>query len=73
MYPYHNEIKRRIRAGELVAYEYVENYPKIGPALLLYFSTSPCVRPIRPHRYMEYLPLLREWERACGNSKEDLY
>lgn len=28
MYPYHNEIKKRIRNGELTGYEFVENYKK---------------------------------------------
>ena len=46
MYPYHNRIKQRIRAGELVGYEYVEDYPRMGEALVLYFSTNPPVRPI---------------------------
>lgn len=62
LYPYHNEIKRRIRAGELTGYEYVLHYPRIGAALVLYFSTCPPVRPIRPHRCGEYEPLLEAWE-----------
>ena len=65
MYPYHNKIKQRIRAGELVRYEYVANYPRIGEALVLYFSTLPPMRPIRPYRYPEYLPLLQAWERGA--------
>ncbi len=62
MYPYHNKIKQRIRAGELIGYQYVANYPRIGPALVLHFSTHPPVRPIRPYRYQEYLPILAAWE-----------
>ncbi|MCB6365089.1 hypothetical protein LI291_02670 [Intestinibacillus massiliensis] len=62
MYPYHNAIKRRIRAGELTGYAFVTDYPGIGEALVLYFSTCPPLRPIRPHRYAEYLPLLEAWE-----------
>ena len=62
LYPYHNKIKQRIRNGELAAYDYVTNYPRIGEALVLYFSTYPPVRPIRPHRYAEYAPLLAAWE-----------
>ena len=61
MYPYHNRIKQRIQAGELVRYEYVDRYKKIAPCLLLYFSTAPMVRPIRAHRFAEYEPLLREY------------
>lgn len=62
MYPYHNKIKQRIRAGELTGYSFVTNYPRIGQALVLYFSTTPFVRPIRPRRYGEYAAILSEWE-----------
>ncbi|WP_418666103.1 hypothetical protein [Allofournierella sp.] len=62
MYPYHNRIKQRIRAGELAGYEFVAHYPRIGEALVLYFFTDPPVRPVRPHRYEEYAPLLAAWE-----------
>ena len=62
MYPYHNRIKQRIQNGELVSFEFVENYPRIGPCLLLQFSTYPAFRPIRPHRYDEYFDLLMEWK-----------
>lgn len=62
MYPYHNRIKQRIRNGELVGYEYVKDYPRIGECLVLRFDTMPPTRPIRPHRYNEYTEILREWE-----------
>jgi len=57
-YPYHNRIKQRIANGELVGYEYVTDYPRIGECLVLRFSTYPPLRPIRPHRYAEYAPLV---------------
>ena len=60
MYPYHNRIKQRIKAGELIGYEFTDNYPGIGEALVLKFRTYPPLRPIRPHRYAEYMPLLGE-------------
>jgi len=63
MYPYHNRIKQRIRDGELIGYRYVNDYPRIGKCLLLEFSTPPFVRPVRPERYGEYEPILREWEK----------
>lgn len=66
MYPYHNKIKQRIRQGELAAYAYVQDYPRIGPALVLYFCTYPPMRPIRPHRWAEYAPLLAQWEARRG-------
>lgn len=61
MYPYHNKIKQRINNGELVGFEFVEDWPKIGSCLLLRFNTLPALRPVRPHRYAEYLPILKVW------------
>ena len=51
MYPYHNRIKQRINAGELVAHYYTNSYPRIGPALVLVFNSAPYIRPIRPNRW----------------------
>lgn len=59
MYPYHNKIKQRIDNGELVKYEFVDQYKKIAPCLILYFSTEPYLRPIRQHRFEEYKSLLK--------------
>lgn len=61
MYPYHNLNKKRIRNGELLGYEYVDNYKNIGECLVLYFKTYPFERPIRPYKYYEYNDLLKEW------------
>ena len=72
MYPYHNKIKQRIRAGELIGYAYVEDYPRIGQALVLYFSTYPPMRPIRPHRYEEYRLLLQRWERERDDHSDSV-
>lgn len=63
MYPYHNTIKKRIKNGELIGYDFVENYRNIGECLLLYFNTPPFQRPIRPHKYQEYVDILADWER----------
>ena len=60
MFPYHNQIKKRIRNKELVGYEYVESYKKIKPCLLLYFNTEPRTRPIREHRFKEYELILNK-------------
>ncbi len=60
MYSYHNSIKKRIKNGELTGFEFVSDYKDIGECLLLYFSTPPFVRPIRPHRYGEYILLLSD-------------
>ena len=58
MYPYHNKIKQRIKNNELIRYEFVEKYKNIKPCLLLYFETKPKIRPIREHRFQEYLEIL---------------
>lgn len=58
MYPYHNEIKQRIKNGELTNFEFVEKYKNISPCLLLYFSTEPFIKPVREHRFEEYRLLL---------------
>ena len=60
MYPYHNKIKQRIKNNELLKYEYVEEYNKISPCLLLYFTTEPKIKPIREHRFEEYEKMLNE-------------
>lgn len=62
MYPYHNQIKKRIANGELVAFEFVEKYKQISPCLVLHFNTAPYSRPIRSHRFEEYEPILAEWK-----------
>ena len=38
-YPYHGRIKQRIANGELTGWYFTDNYPKIGEALVLCFST----------------------------------
>lgn len=54
MYPYHNRIKQRIAAGELIGAKFEKKYPGVGECLLLIFNTAPHLRPIRPYRYPEY-------------------
>jgi len=61
MYPYHNKIKQRIKNGELIGFEFAEDWPKIGSCMLLRFNTLPALRPIRPKRYAEYAPILSRW------------
>lgn len=67
MYPYHNKIKQRIENGELIGYRFVEDYPNIGECLLLEFNSPPFVRPIRPHKYSEYVDILADWNRGNKN------
>ncbi len=58
LYSYHNTIKKRIKNGELAGFEFVNDYKGEGERLLLYFSSPPFVRPVRPHRYGEYMALI---------------
>lgn len=60
MYPYHNKIKQRIKNNELTHYEYLKKHKDISPCLLLYFETTPHIRPIRKHRFKEYEELFKE-------------
>lgn len=62
MYLYHNTIKKRIKNGELIGYVFVNNYKNIGECLLLHFSTPPFEKPIRPHKYNEYIDILADWK-----------
>ena len=34
---------------------------RIGEALVLVFNTAPFKRPIRPHRYVDYVDILADW------------
>lgn len=72
MYPYHNKIKQRIRAGELIGYEYVDDYNGQGERLLLHFRTAPFIRPVRPERYAEYVDVLVEWRKRKEKSNEQI-
>lgn len=59
MYPYHNAIKKHIRNGELIDHYLTDNYPRIGPSLVLVFNTPPFLRPIRPHKWDEYKEVIK--------------
>ncbi len=63
MYSYHNTIKKRIKNGELIGYEYVKDYKDIGECLLLLFNSPPFERPVRPHKYCEYYEILERWNK----------
>ncbi|MFR5876778.1 MAG: hypothetical protein ACLUFN_09845 [Eubacterium sp.] len=55
-------IKKRIKNGELIDYEFVNDYNNIGACLLLYFNSPPFIRPVRPHKYSEYFDILADWD-----------
>ena len=63
MYPYHNRIKQHIRSGELVDHYFTDNYLGIGEALVLVFKSTPFLRPIRPHRWPDYVDILADWKK----------
>lgn len=69
MYPYHNRIKQRIRAGELVDHYFTDDYPRIGEALVLVFSTAPFLRPIRPHKWSDYVDVLADYHKEVANNE----
>ena len=64
MYPYHNRIRQRIKAGELIDHYFTNDYPGIGEALVLVFSTPPFKRPIRPHKWVDYVDILADWAKT---------
>ena len=70
MYSYHNTIKKRIRNGELIGYELIDDYKNIGECLLLTFNTPPFERPVRPHKYHEYVDILIDWNRNRDGEQE---
>lgn len=59
MYPYHNRIKQRIKGNELMKVTYADSYKHIKEkVMLLHFDTEPRVRPIRKHKWNEYLEII---------------
>lgn len=56
---YHAKVKKLILQGQLVGYEFLDEYNGISPALVLYFKNSPPM-PIRDYRWEEYIPLLEK-------------
>lgn len=66
---YHAKVKSLIRNGEALYYEFVDEYHKISPCLLIFFKGDK-VYPIREHRFMEYFDLIIEYnikERVAGD------
>lgn len=60
MYSYHNTIKKRIKNEELIDFYISNNYPNIGEAIVLVFSTSPFFRPIRKYKWGEYISVINQ-------------
>lgn len=66
-YSYHGRVKQRIRSGELTDVRFVTDYPRIGECMVLVFNTIPFFRPVRPHKYAEYVDILADWRRNHEN------
>lgn len=66
-YSYHGRIKQRIKAGELTDVQFVTDYPRIGECMVLVFNTIPIFRPVRPHKYSDYVDILAEWRQNHEN------
>lgn len=58
---FHAAVKKLIKDGKLVKFEFVDNYRGISPALVLYFNDPkrPVV-PIREYRWEEYFPFIQD-------------
>ena len=70
-YSYHGRIRQRIRCGELIGHYFVDDYPRIGPALVLVFNSPPFLRPIRPHRWEEYREFLLRLPSGCKDARKN--
>lgn len=68
-YSYHSQNIHRIKAGELVGWEFVTDYPRIGECMVLYFNKPPFVRPVRPHSYSRYVDSLAGAKNMLNKSK----
>ncbi len=55
---YHNTLKKRIRAEQLLFTEFVTNYKHVGECLLVHFTSPPFTQFIRPHSYWRYVGIL---------------
>ena len=60
-FKYHAKVRKLIEQGQAMEYEFLEEYHKISPCLLIYFKDSPPM-PIREHKFNEYLFLLVKFD-----------
>ena len=58
-YSYHGNIKKKIKNGELLKYEYIDSYKNIGRVLMLYFKDG-THKFIREDRWIDYYELLKK-------------
>ena len=58
-YSYHGNIKKKIKNGELLYFEYLDDYKKVGKVLMLYFIDG-TKKFIREDRWIEYYSLIEK-------------
>lgn len=54
---YHAKAQNLIKTGHLVRFEFVDQWGKISPALILYFDNN-MPMPIREYKFDEYMQIL---------------
>ena len=57
-FSYHNKIQTKIKKGELLSFEFLDEYHNISPVLVLYFKDGSSY-PIRDHMFDEYFKILQ--------------
>lgn len=58
---YHAKLKRLIREGHCISFEFVETYHGISPCLVLNFDNGSSF-PVREHHFQEYQFLLMKYD-----------
>ena len=58
---YHAKVKRLIREGKAIGYEFLKSYHNISPCMLIYFKDEKSM-PIREDYFDEYITLLKEYD-----------
>lgn len=58
---YHAKVKRLIEEGHALDFEFLPEYHKISPCLLIFFDNQKPM-PIREHRFQEYIFLLAKFQ-----------
>lgn len=60
-FPYHQRLQERINHNCL-GYKQTKSYPGIGDSIVFIFPDYPYCVPIRPHRFLQYEPILCKLE-----------
>ena len=57
-FSYHSKLQAKIKRGELIYFEFVDEYHGISPALVLYFCDG-SVFPVRDYMFDDYVKLMQ--------------